>query len=236
MGRVRPGIASAALLPAQAADVPGGAAHGAEIANTDVDVLGRDVRALEAVDEPAHRLEQLRRLVLPPGDDHRLPASEPGLRDRRLERHAARQPEDVGERRGLALVGPEPHPAERRPERRVVHGDERNETGRVVLRLLDPLVPGDGDLGEPHEPHPVASRLLDGARTGGNPSPRWTPSGPVSNDVRSSPAGDENGGLREELRGCPLPHVRAPAPGGGWGLNPRPGARAHRRGVWGSGA
>ena len=33
-----------------------------------------------------------------------------------------------------------------------------------------------------------------------------------------------NGGLREELRGDPLPHERAPAPGGGRGLVPPPGS------------
>ena len=90
-----------------------------------------------------------------------------------------------------------------------------------------PLVAGDVDGGEPHGRHP-ARRLHGGARTGSYAS-RGDPRACRRRVVTAS------GGLREELRGSPLPHERAPEPGGEWGLDPHPGARAHRRGVWGPG-
>ena len=123
--------------------------------------------------------------------------------------------------------------------------------GRVGLRRPGTIGPGDPSL---HAFRPRTgldeSSAAPGTpwdRDGHRPRARGWPRGasilvarlPPSDATPSScRAGGptETGGLREELRGCPLPHVRAPAPGGGWGLNPRPGARAHRRGVWGPGA
>ena len=53
--------------------------------------------------------------------------------ERRLEGHAAGQPEGVVERRALAVVSPHAATAERRAAAGVVDGDNRPETGLRVV-------------------------------------------------------------------------------------------------------
>src|SRR5581483_3195645 len=89
--------------------------------------------------------------------------------------HAAREAEHVGERVLLGLVGPEADASERGAERRVVDGDDRLETGRLVLAVDDLLVrPLAHGLEDVHGPtsgreYPPASFTRQGGASDGTP-------------------------------------------------------------------
>gem|GEM_PF-3814172 len=97
-------------------------------------VGGGDVAPAEAVDEVAHGVQQ--RLALAGmriADDHRLAAAELEPGQRGFQRHPARQPQHIAQ--GLVVTGIGEHPAatQRRPEARVVDGDDGFQTRRLVM-------------------------------------------------------------------------------------------------------
>ena len=71
---------------------------------------------------------------------HRLAATLVQARDRGLERHRLREPQRVDQRVVLARVPPEPHAAQRGPERGGVHRDERAQPDLAVGDEHDLLV------------------------------------------------------------------------------------------------
>jgi hypothetical protein len=116
-------------------------------------------------------------------------------------------------------TGPRPERTQRREARRSrtsPAGTERSVTGRVAgFRPGAGAASGGGTvLGT--GPRPRADPAAGGSAEPG--FARREPSRPVA-----------CGWLREELRGDPLPHERAPAPGGGRGLVPPPGSASPPR-------
>ena len=114
----------------------------------DADILARDIAAGEGLHRPAEGAEQ--RLGLAGSgiaEDHRLAAAEGDARHGALVGHAARQPQRVGERRLLVVIGPHAAAADRRAERPVVYRDDRVEAGRPVHRPDDPLMAVEGGVG-----------------------------------------------------------------------------------------
>ena len=124
--RHRRGIAAAVARAAE--HVAGLLAGPVHVLGRGPDVLARVVAPAEALDRPAERPEQRLGLVrLRIADDHGLAAAISQVGHGGLEGHAPREPEHVGERVGLAAVGPHPAAADRRAERRVMDGDDRLE-------------------------------------------------------------------------------------------------------------
>ena len=97
------------------------------------DVLGGQVVAAERLDGVAevlqHGLAALRRehRLVGAQHDHALAAAEREPGDGGLERHRARQPQDVAHRGAGVVVGPHPAAAERGAARRRVDGDHREQ-------------------------------------------------------------------------------------------------------------
>jgi hypothetical protein len=110
---------------------------------SDSDVLGRDVTAAEAVDEPAVRPEQ--RLAPVPGgiaDDHGLAPALVVAAHRVLVGHALGQPAHVRHRLVLGGVRIEAGAAERGAERRRVDGHDGPQSRRGIVEeghLLEPV-------------------------------------------------------------------------------------------------
>ena len=138
------------------------------------DVLRRQVPATELVDGATERVEQLRRPgsvgIVPPHDGLAAALVEPG--DRRLQRHRLREPQHVVERVGVGLVVTEAHPAERRPERGRVDGDDGAEPGVGVGDEHDLLVTvaghevGDGTTAHGRHQAPLITvTVASGARS-----------------------------------------------------------------------
>ncbi len=149
VGGVRRRVAAAAVLALEARHVLRRAADDLEVLDRRVDVLGGDVLAAERVDEPAHRqVERLGLHLLRVAEDHRLATAEPGLRDRRLEGHAACQALHVEQRLLLGGIGPHAQAAQGGTQGGVVHGDDRVQTARRVDAAYDTLVAGDGEFGD----------------------------------------------------------------------------------------
>ena len=127
---VRARVAEPAEALGQADDVLGARGDEAHVGGGGADVLRRDVAAPEQLDAVGeveqHRVAQLVRELRARLDrDHALAAAEGDAGDRRLERHAGRQPQHVAERLAGMRVGRHPAAAERGPELRRMHRDDR---------------------------------------------------------------------------------------------------------------
>ena len=106
-------------------DVLGLRVHVVHVRDRGAHVLRRDVSPTQTFDHAAvgpH--DHLAIVCLVVADDHGLPATEVEPGDRRLEGHAAGEPEDVDESVEVGRVLPEPGAAQSRPERRVVDGHD----------------------------------------------------------------------------------------------------------------
>src|SRR5690606_15494069 len=125
------------------------------VAGARAHILGGDVAAAQPLHEATVRPEEhftvLRAVV---ADDHRLPAAQIESGNGILVRHPARQPECVDYGLFVGGVAPEARPAERRPERGAVDGDDAAVAARGVARNDELLVPHLGD--------PVEDALLGG--------------------------------------------------------------------------
>jgi hypothetical protein len=100
-------------------------AHPLHVLRRRPDVLRGDVAAAELVDGPPERPQHRLVAPLPRLEQHDgLAATLVEPRGGGLQRHRLREAEDVDERGLLVGIGPEPHAAERRPERRRVDGDD----------------------------------------------------------------------------------------------------------------
>ena len=133
------------------------AVHVFHVVDVDADVFGRDVTAVQRVDETAERAEQGFGLVLGRiADDHRLAAAQVQARHRVLVGHAARQPQHVVQRFLVGPVRPHPQAAQRRAQHGVVDRDDGLQAGVLALTEHDLLVAGGGDGFEKHRVTPVA--------------------------------------------------------------------------------
>jgi HEAT repeat protein len=129
----------------------------ARVSRHDLQVIGIGADVGAGVVAPAHLLDvatdQRQRSVaveLVDVHDHGLAAAARDAGDRTFPRHRLGQPERVGQRLDRSTVGTSPDPAECRSEPRVVHGDERQQTGHVVAQHLDLLELGDQELVQFH--------------------------------------------------------------------------------------
>ena len=127
---VRARVAEPAEALGQADDVLGARGDQPHVGRSGADVLRRDVPAPEQLDAVGeveqHRVAQLVRELRARLDrDHALAAAEADAGDRRLERHAGRQPQHVIDRLTGMRVRRHPAAAERGPELRRMHRDDR---------------------------------------------------------------------------------------------------------------
>ncbi|MBL0029242.1 MAG: hypothetical protein IPO95_09290 [Rhodanobacteraceae bacterium] len=141
VGGERRGVARAAMDLVHAGNEIGLLEHPFHVVDVDADVFGRDVAAVQRVDEAAEGAEQRFRLVLGRiTDDHALAAAEVQARDRGFVGHAARQAQHIVQGVLLGLVRPHAQSAQRRAEHGVVDRDDRLETGVLVVAEDDFLV------------------------------------------------------------------------------------------------
>jgi hypothetical protein len=125
----------------QAADVLGDLGDAAHVGLAAARVLGGDVGAAQAVDQPAHGAQQLGGLVAARvGDDHRLAAAERQVGQRRLVGHAAGEAQHVGECLGVAVIGEDAQAAQGRAASGIVDGDDGAQAARLVAAEDDLLV------------------------------------------------------------------------------------------------
>ena len=145
-GGERRGIARAAVDLVHADGVVGFLEDVFHVVDVDTDVFGRDVAAVQRIDETAHGAEQRFGLVLARvADDDGLAAAQVQAGNRRLVGHAARQAQNVVEGILLGGVGPHAHATQGRSERGVVNGDDGLEPGILVVTEDDLLVLGRVD-------------------------------------------------------------------------------------------
>ena len=105
-------------------------------------ILGGNVGIPHMAEHFGIGVEQFRRFVAPRiGANHRLAAAQRKTGDRRLERHAPRQPERVGDRRVETVVHPDAGPAKSGAERRVVDCDDGGQPAVVVATEEDLFMP-----------------------------------------------------------------------------------------------
>ena len=170
--RVRARVAEAAEALRQPDDVLGARGDQAHVGRRRADVLRRDVAAAEQLDGVGeveqHRVAQLvRELGARLDADDALAAAEADAGDGRLEGHARREPQRVRDRRAGVGVCGHPAAAERGPELRRVHRDDRVRAAARTAADVDQLVV---DAGQTHlllspfgsETH-SGSRLVAGA-------------------------------------------------------------------------